>query len=163
MRQIGWFGAQAKESDEVDNLLRELRPRIYRLALAMCASVESAEDIVQEVSLRLIRSRRKLPHLQDPWAWTRRITIRCVLDSRSVAPCPLPQDLIARCSDPDETLRVAATLATLSPDHRVILALAIFEGLSYEEMSEALNIPVGSVGSRLNQARERFRTLWEKD
>jgi RNA polymerase sigma-70 factor (ECF subfamily) len=54
-------------------------------------------------------------------------------------------------------------LAGLSPEHRQILLLISLEGLSYREVAEILDIPIGTVMSRLARARERLRTRLEGD
>jgi RNA polymerase sigma-70 factor (ECF subfamily) len=56
---------------------------------------------------------------------------------------------------------IEMTLNSLSPPLRAALVLRIVEGLDYAEIAEALEIPVGTVRSRLNAARQQFRSLWE--
>jgi len=53
--------------------------------------------------------------------------------------------------------RLAAALASLSPEERDVLLLVALADLSHEEISQALDIPYGTVGSRLNRAREKIR------
>ena len=55
---------------------------------------------------------------------------------------------------------IGQLLDQLSPPIRAALVLRELEGLEYEEIAEALRIPVGTVRSRLNAARARFKTLW---
>jgi RNA polymerase sigma-70 factor (ECF subfamily) len=52
---------------------------------------------------------------------------------------------------------VAAMLDTLSPEHREVIVLRELQGLSYEEMAEALGIPRGTVESRLHRARRDLK------
>jgi RNA polymerase sigma-70 factor (ECF subfamily) len=55
-------------------------------------------------------------------------------------------------------LDVQAALLRLSDEHRAVLVLREFEGMSYEEMAEALDVPRGTVESRLHRARAELRT-----
>src|SRR5438477_605461 len=57
-------------------------------------------------------------------------------------------------------LAVDAVLQQLAPDFRIALVLRELEGLEYAEIAEVLQIPLGTVRSRLFAARERFRMLW---
>ena len=60
----------------------------------------------------------------------------------------------------DTRLLVAALLDQLTPPMRAALALRELEGLEYDEIAQTLNIPVGTVRSRLSTARAQFRILW---
>ena len=58
-----------------------------------------------------------------------------------------------------EWQRVAVALTQLPPPERDVLLLHVWEGLPYEDVAEAVGIPVGTVRSRLNRARRRLREL----
>jgi RNA polymerase sigma-70 factor (ECF subfamily) len=60
-----------------------------------------------------------------------------------------------------EQVDVRLVMQSLPADSRAILSLSYFEGLSYQEISDTLGIPAGTVASRLSTARERFRDAWE--
>ncbi len=64
--------------------------------------------------------------------------------------------------DCDARLLVESLLERLSPPIRAALALRELEGLDYEEIAKILRVPVGTVRSRLNSAREQFRKLYTK-
>jgi RNA polymerase sigma-70 factor, ECF subfamily len=64
--------------------------------------------------------------------------------------------------DPTESIAVRDALARLEPTDRAILSLSHFEGLSYAEISQALEIPAGTVASRLHAARDAFRREWNR-
>ena len=147
---------------DVDALISESRAWLYRLALAIVASSDAAEDAVQETLLRASKSRGKLRDVDDPKAWLRQVLVRRAitqLQSRKHVPLLEAEEV---GSDQAEVVAVRATLNRLQPVERAMLALWHFEGLSYEEMARMLDIPVGTVGSRLSAAREAFRKEWAK-
>ena len=63
----------------------------------------------------------------------------------------------------DEERRVQQALNRLSPEHRMVLIMKDMEGQKYEQMAEALQVPIGTVRSRLHRARSELRELLEKD
>ena len=74
------------------------------------------------------------------------------MDRQCVAP---QQDTLA------DLQNVRRAMERLSPDHREILLLVCVNGMRYEEVSEMLSIPVGTVRSRLSRAREHLQTLMD--
>jgi len=146
---------------EVDALLRDLRPWLYRLALAITARPDLAEDAAQEALIRGARSRDKLRQVDEPRAWMRRVVVRCAVDALTAGPTQ-PETTGTAYADPTESIAVRQTLERLDPNDRAVLALAHFEGLSYAEIAAALEIPSGTVGSRLHAAKEAFRKEWRK-
>lgn len=155
-------GLTAKRTTtEVDALLRDARPWLYRLALAITAQSDAAEDVAQEALVRAMRSREKLRGVDEPTAWLRKVAVRCALTALSRAPSA-PETDRAVVRDPTESIAVRQTLQRLDPTDRAVLALAHFEGLSYAEIAAALEVPIGTVGSRLHSAREAFRKEWQK-
>ncbi len=153
--------SRAKRSEEVVNafLLNE-RPWMYRLALSITQRPDLAEDVVQETLIRCWRSTKKLTTVDDLKAWCRQVLVRRAItalkaqDSSELPDIEVP-------TQADQQVSVRLVLESLPTESRAILALSYFEGLSYQEISDTLGIPAGTVASRLNTARERFRDAWE--
>ena len=89
------------------------------------------------------------------------VVVRCAMTALSQATTHATIDG-AVDEDPTNALAVRQTLNRLEPSERAILALSHFEELSYAEIGKALDIPVGTVASRLHAARESFRKEWRK-
>lgn len=144
-----------------DGLLAIL-PRLRRLARALAGHVDDADDLVQLVLERaLSRADQWCPDGElDKWVFAiARNAWRDELRSRGRAQAVfLPEEAgMATIDDsiapPVEQLAVAAAMAALPPEHREVVALVLVEGLSYAEAAELLDVPVGTVTSRLARAR----------
>jgi RNA polymerase sigma-70 factor (ECF subfamily) len=123
---------------------------------------ELAEDVAQEALIRAVRKFRSLPNREEETPWLRQIIVRrarTALSRRRPGQAPMVE--ASECPDLENDLAVRAVLARLPDAQRLLLALAIGEQLSYAEISQALEIPVGTVASRLNAAKAAFRKLWE--
>ncbi len=138
-----------------------LLPRLRRLARALAGQVADADDLVQIVLERaLTRATQWRPDAAlDKWvfaiarnAW--RDELRARGRSHNLfAPEEAGASTADGASAPVQKLELAAALATLPPDHREVVALVLVEGLSYSEAAELLEVPVGTVTSRLARAR----------
>jgi RNA polymerase sigma-70 factor (ECF subfamily) len=134
---------------------------MYRLALSLVGNTADAEDVVQETfsgaflamsgfegrsSVRTWLSRILVKQAAK---WRRRRNVRRTVALDASTPGP----------NPEMSLRidVLGTLETLSPEHREVIALREFQGLSYEEIAEVLGVPRGTVESRLFRARQELR------
>jgi len=146
---------------EVDAILRDARPWLYRLALAVTARPDTAEDVTQEALVRAARSREKLQAVDEPRAWLRTVVVRCAVTALGCATSEAVLENTVE-ADPTDALAVRHTLSRLDPTDRAVLALAHFEELTYAEIGQVLDIPVGTVASRLHAAREAFRKEWRK-
>jgi RNA polymerase sigma-70 factor (ECF subfamily) len=163
---------RCREGDEraFQALLVRYRGRALYVAAQMLRDRAEAEDVVQEAFLRVFRSIRAFRGEARFHSWLYRIVVNLCLDRARRAPSspPLSLDEVwdlraapERTPEAAETrLRVEALLARLSPELRGTLLLREMGGLSYEEIASELRIPVGTVRSRLNAAREQFRRLW---
>lgn len=161
MHAVSGLFARAKRSEEVVNaFLQNERPWMYRLALSITQRPDLAEDVVQETLIRCWRSTKKLTRVDDLKAFCRQILVRRAItalgsqDSTELTDIAIPNQV-------DQQVSVRLVLESLPTESRAILALSYFEGLSYQEISDTLGIPAGTVASRLNTARERFRDAWE--
>ncbi|MBV9773111.1 MAG: RNA polymerase sigma factor [Gemmatimonadetes bacterium] len=154
--------AQLGDREALDQLLRRVQRPLYEHVRALLRDEEAALDTLQDV---LVIVCRKLGSLGDPrWfrAWAYRIATREALrrakrDRRwreavrgeewsETLPAPEPDPPPV---DPEWTARLPELLAGVSPASEVVLRLHYLEGLPYLEISEALEIPVGTVKSRL--------------
>jgi len=119
----------------------------------VCGSHETARDVVQEAFAIALRERRKLRNEQSlaPWVW--KIAYRLALRERGRATvAELPDDL--SILDPERDPALDRAIRSLPPKRRLVLFLRYFAGFSYEEIAEALDISVGTVGATLTQARD---------
>jgi RNA polymerase sigma-70 factor (ECF subfamily) len=148
-------------SQAVREGLIALLPRLRRLARALAGQVADADDLVQIVLERaLARADQWRPDAAlDKWvfaiarnAW--RDELRARGRSQNLfAPEEAGVTAADRGSTPTQKLELAAALAALPPDHREVVALVLIEGLSYAEAAELLDVPAGTVTSRLARAR----------
>lgn len=153
------------DGDAILRLLSRHRPPIVRLLTGMTGDWASAEDLAQESFLQAFRRLDQLRDVTAFYPWVRRLAMRLALRSlrgrREIsseqATEPEAPDSIAST---ETRLAVHAVLADLAPDLRAALVLRELEGLDYAEIAAALDIPIGTVRSRLFTARERFRVLW---
>ena len=149
-------------SDAVREGLIPLLPRLRRLARALAGQVADADDLVQIVLERaLARAAQWQPDAPlDKWVFAiARNAWRDELRARGRAQHVFaPEEAGEAVADGSEARRtqqmeLAQALAMLPPDHREVVALVLVEGLSYDEAAALLELPVGTVTSRLARAR----------
>jgi RNA polymerase sigma-70 factor (ECF subfamily) len=159
--------------------VEKYRQRVYRLAYNVLRDQEEAWDVAQE---GFIRAWQALPNFRGQsafYTWLFRIVMNVAADrvrqraarGRAFGTERVPEEEWERVIadegvKPDETAarveereRITKALATLSEDHRAIIMLSDLEGLSYREIAEVLSIPMGTVMSRLHNARKRLRDV----
>jgi len=145
--------------------------RLYALARLIVRDVDRAEDAAQET---LIRAWRELPRLRDPdrfQAWLRRLLVHACYDEgrriRRRAEIALLADHLP--ADDDETARVMdreqldRAFRRLPLEQRVVVVLGHLEGLTHVEIAETLDLPLGTVKSRMRYAMEGLRAALEAD
>jgi RNA polymerase sigma-70 factor (ECF subfamily) len=131
-------------------------------------SPTEAEDAAQEAFVKAFRSLRSFRGESRFYTWLYHIAVRVCLDRRRLARWGREEQIAdsarrrdSETADSELRIVVEALLERLSPPMRAALVLRELEGLEYEEIALALKIPVGTVRSRLNAARRKFRELWE--
>ncbi len=163
--------AQAGDTRAFEELVKRYSRRIYRLAFSFLRNLEDASEAVQEVFLRAYRNLDRFDRSRAFYPWLHRITRNfCINLSKkgSYREGTLPDDGLIKALTPDpleaamaseevETLKKA--IAALPEVHRSIILLKYFEECTYVEMAEILDIPVGTVMSRLYNARVKLRSL----
>jgi RNA polymerase sigma factor (sigma-70 family) len=158
-----------------DQVVREHSARVYRLAYRLTGNVPDAEDLTQEVFVRVFRS---LPSYTPGTfeGWLHRITTNLFLDlarrRQRIRFEGLPEEAAGRLSGDEPTPAqafdarhldgdVQQAIAALAPEYRAAVVLCDIEGLSYEEVADTLGVKLGTVRSRIHRGRAQLRVALE--
>jgi RNA polymerase sigma-70 factor (ECF subfamily) len=152
-----------------DDLLLACVPRLRRYARALTGNAASADDLVQDT---LERGWARLASWQagtDMRAWLFSIMHNVRIDQLRRNPAPVEEfdaETHASSTQDDAAVRLQlrdmeSALRLLPEDQRAVLLLVGLEELRYEEVAAMLEIPLGTVMSRLARAREKLRALME--
>lgn len=155
-----------------DDIVREHSTRVYRLAYRLTGNQHDAEDLTQEVFVRVFRSLSSYtPGTFE--GWLHRITTNLFLDQarrkQRIRFDGLPDDvgdrLPGREPGPERAWEhnnldydVQQALDALPPDFRAAVVLCDIEGLSYEEIAATLDVKLGTVRSRIHRGRALLRS-----
>lgn len=157
-----------------DAIVRTYGDRVYKLAYRLAGNPHDAEDITQEVFIRVFKSLDRY----EPGSfmgWLHRITTNVFLDMvrrrAKVRINPIGDDAAQMPSvdpTPEQSLQDAhldpdlqAALDDLAPEFRAAVVLCDVEGLTYEEVGQVLGIKVGTVRSRIHRGRRNLRAAFD--
>ncbi|MEA3275352.1 MAG: RNA polymerase sigma factor [Pseudomonadota bacterium] len=149
--------------DALKGLIAERRGRLFKVAYAWCGERHLADDVVQEAMARAMDKCHQLrdPSRLDSWLYSilnncwrehlrgRRPDIELDDQSLECTGCPEQINLSG-----DLAQRVLELMARLPEGQRQVLALVALEEFSYREVADTLDIPIGTVMSRLSRARQ---------
>lgn len=164
-----------------EELITRYRGRIYGMTLNMTGSDADARDLSQEVFIKAWRALPEFEARAQFFTWLYRITQNTVIDwarKRKIRPGTEFNDELAAAPDaaavtvphgdesPDRALenrelghRIREALEQLSPEHRAVVLLKEVEGLSYQEIADTVGCAIGTVMSRLFNARKKLQEL----
>lgn len=159
--------AQIGDSDAMAELVESWQPRLWAFARVLMGDDESAWEVMQDVWLAVVRDLRRIedPARFRPWIF--RIVRHKAADKirwwqrhRS-----LLREHAANADReiPIETNEVRELLSTLPEQDGSLLALHYLEGFGYEELATILEVPLGTVKSRLHKARQEFKKVLERN
>lgn len=174
-------GGNNKTQQSFSELVRPHLERTYRLAFRLTGNRDDAQDLVQDVMLKLYPRRERLGELDKIAPWLSKVVYRQFIDNqrryaaRRLHVVTDNYDVI----DPDQALavqistedlvdaeinitRVESAVAELSEDHRLIISLHDVEGYTISEIAEITGIPMGTLKSRRQRARERLQELLDE-
>ncbi|MBI4638989.1 MAG: sigma-70 family RNA polymerase sigma factor [Candidatus Rokubacteria bacterium] len=167
------------DRDAFEPLVEKYRARVWRLAYNVLRDREEAWDVAQEA---FVRAWQALPSFRGHsafYTWLFRITLNVAADrarqrasqGRALGADRVPEEewdrvMAERDALPDDSAarteereRILRALDALPAPQRTIIMLSDLQGLTYREIAEALEIPMGTVMSRLHNARKRLRAL----
>jgi len=163
-----------------DALVRPHITYLYRLAYRFCGNPEDAEDLVQDLFVKLYPRCAELEVVEKLRPWLVTSLYRMFVDGtrrQKRSPLELIDDEVAfyetassGTESPDHELaedqridQMQAAFQRLSEDHRVLLTLHDIEGYRLLELQKMLDVPVGTLKSRIHRARARMRKILEAD
>ena len=180
------FVERARQGDEsaFEALVNLYGKKVYNTACRICKNEADAEDVAQEVFLKVYRA---LPNFKGESSFSTflyRVTVNACLDFVRRSGRAAAESLVRQDADGEEyeylpadveqtperqseraelreTLR--RSILRLSDEHRAVILLRDVNGLSYEEIAAVLSCSVGTVKSRINRAREKLREILKKE
>lgn len=164
------LAAQARQVEAFEHLAARWHPRLLRHAWRLTRDPEGAQEVVQEAWVGIARG---LSRLRDPagfGSWALRITAcRCadwIARRRRMRQQSAELDAASALASPtdvcgDNLARVRGALRRLDAERQALMAMFYVEGLSVAEIAQVLDIPAGTVKSRLYDAREQLRATLE--
>jgi RNA polymerase sigma-70 factor, ECF subfamily len=147
-------GAQRGSASDLEALFRTHWPRAFRAAYLVTHDAAAAEDIAQESFLAAIRALDRFDRRRPFGPWLHRIAVNRAIDWTRARTLRAEVELIDSLPAPEapagggETL---AALAKLSPEHRAVIVMRYLLELTPGEIAEALDLPRGTVNSRLRR------------
>jgi len=156
--------------EDFETVFRQYRDMVFKTAYLILADAQKAEDVLQEVFIKVHKSLETFDSRRGRLStWLYRITVnQCISERRTrhlpsvslenlreegfdlaAADCRRPDDLALR---QEESEKIQQAMKALDRKHRAVLVLRYFDDLSYDELAQALDIPLGTVKSRLNTA-----------
>jgi RNA polymerase sigma-70 factor (ECF subfamily) len=156
---------------------------LYSRAFALTGNTQDAEDLLQELCIRVFTHQDEIVELESPAAWMWRVLYRLFVDlvrSRKRSPIRLlsgndasnvlAETVASEAPDPERQVdasimdgRLRAAWAKLSADEQLLLSLQGIEGLSLAEIHELTGLPIGTIKSRLHRSRARLGRLLARE
>ncbi len=163
-------------------LVTRYQDRLYNTVFRLVSQPEDARDVVQDAFLNAYQSLATFKGDSLFFTWLYRIAINTAISmkrkQRTVLQLTsgLESGTVNEPADPSEATqpgralemaederRIQQALSRLSPEHRTVLVLKDMEGRKYEDMAELLEVPIGTIRSRLHRARLELRDMLLKD
>lgn len=155
-----------------DAIVDRYERRVYGVCLHMCGDQEDARDAMQDSFIAALRG---LPSFRSDArlsTWLHRIAVNASLDvirrrgRHAAQPIEAVEELTSSSAGPEDeaigaqrALEVRRAIAGLSDEHRAVVVLHDLQGMQYAEVAEALEVPVGTVKSRIHRARLELASL----
>jgi RNA polymerase sigma-70 factor (ECF subfamily) len=163
-------------------LVRRYQERLYHSVYRLVENAEDAQDVVQEAFLNAYQSLDGFKGDSLFFTWLYRIAVNTAISlkrkrrvmvrmetggngEQTIDPLDPSEDSRPEhaLEQAEEGRRVREALSRLSPEHRAVLVMKDMEGQKYETMADVLQVPIGTIRSRLHRARLELRDLLEKN
>jgi RNA polymerase sigma-70 factor (ECF subfamily) len=171
---LNLFKGKAKPADRFERLLRPHIDTLYRFAFRLSNSREDAEELVQHFLTRIFEKIDKLETIEKPAPWLCRGLYNLYVDGYRKTAREITlfnqdefndetavheETPFQQASNAESLNNIDTALQQLNPDQRNVVLLHDAEGYTLEELSEILQVPVGTLKSRLYRARTKLKKL----
>ncbi|OQW97505.1 MAG: RNA polymerase subunit sigma-24 [Thiothrix lacustris] len=152
--------------NRLDHKLSEHRAKLHRMAVAWCGDPALADDLVQDTLAKALEKQEQLKDDERLGAWLYKILHNCWMEHlRTQRPALDIDALELTCTDCPEkhfadaqlVTQVRAAVEALPISQCQVMTLVDLEGCSYEQVAAILDIPIGTVMSRLSRARDTMK------
>lgn len=143
--------------------------RLTKFAYRLTQNSSDADDLLQSTLLRAIEKKHLFKEGTNLYSWSSKVMFNLFVsqyrrktkfETQYDPESYIERESVEASQDVKVELQmVKRAINTLSEDHRDILVMVCIKGMQYEEVSQALNVPVGTVRSRLSRAREKLQTV----
>jgi RNA polymerase sigma-70 factor (ECF subfamily) len=159
-------------------LVERYQQRVFQIAYRILKSSAEAEEVIQESFVKAYLSIKNFKGDSSFYSWLYRIVQNMAIDARRkkirqggdteeiTENIVIDADTNSNSENPERSLInkqqlaiVARCLANLSPEHRQVLTMREIDGLSYDEIAQALKVSTGTIMSRLFYARQNLQNL----
>lgn len=168
--------AQQGDMDAFESLVRKYQQRVYGLCRRLTGAHQSADDLAQETFIKAYFALARFDAQWPLYPWLRKIAVNAGLNYLKARGRERPLDegslggrrapSASEGDDPEERLEQAEFQArldwaveSLPADQKSVFVLRLHESMSYEEIARTLGLPLGTVMSRLNRARQKLKEL----
>lgn len=176
MTIVNFWPRKRSAHDQFEDLLRPHLRRLYSLAYRFSRNPDDAEDLVQDILLKLYPRLKEMQSIEKLGPWLARVLYRHYIDKlRSEQRSPIQymgdeeaayETHAGDAVQPSELLEheflqqhLQQALNQLNDDQRIAVILHDVEEYSLQEISEILSVPTGTLKSRLSRARDKLRTI----
>jgi RNA polymerase sigma-70 factor (ECF subfamily) len=173
--------AKSGDIEAFEKLIMGSEKKVYNIALKMTGSHDDAMDLSQEVFIKVYKSLNKFKEEASFFTWIYRITHNICIDEirkkKKVVSISLDEEYesdngnisrqfadnslgpLEQLEIKEDMVILKKAIVKLSPQHRVALIMRDIQGMTYEQISEILKCPQGTVKSRINRARYELKEI----
>lgn len=168
--------AQQGDMDAYESLVRKYQQRVYAICRRLTGAHQSADDLAQETFIKAYFALARFDAQWPLYPWLRKIAVNSGLNylksrgrerpleegsvgGRRMPTAPKADDPAEQMERAEFQARLDWAVESLPADQKSVFVLRFHESMRYEEISETLGLPLGTVMSRLNRARQKLKEL----
>ena len=158
------------DKEAFSRVIIQNKEAMYKTAIVILKNEDDAYDALQEALIKMYRNISKLENKEAFISWSRRIIVNCCYDliSKNKKVVDITSMLTENFEETREDIYdcedgLVQTLEKIEPDLRLTATLYYYNDLSTKEIGEILQIPVGTVKSRLARAREKLYEILQDE